>query len=171
MYHAQRSHHPADPYWFSNDPSVLTYQQQQYNTANAAAPQSQPQNPQLQYSNQAVEPQHEVLRQDFSNLPAPNMAQSPSTYHHISTTYPQLQRSMTTPSLQNQSSGSSAGTNIHIGTHSGTGQEQYTYNPAFPTQPTQQSQWYPPANNQQAFGPHYLPSQRDPRSDQSDWPG
>lgn len=173
LYYPQRNQTPSAPvqaYWSANDPAQLIYQQQQFSVANASA--LPPQDPQLQHSNQDIG----SLRgapPSFGSMPTPDMSQSPSTYQQYGNTFPKMQRTMTIPAVQSQLSRDRANMGIQVSPQVGAGHAhgQYAYNQVFPSQFTHGAHWYAPPNAQQAFAPHYLPSQRDHSCDQPDWPG
>ncbi len=138
----------------------MPYQQRQFNLDNAPAARSQ--DPQLQHSSQGLGVRHGPARRSFSSMPMPNMVQSPSPYQHFNVTFPENQRSMTMPAMQNQSTISSADIDMQMSPQLVSAQGQYAYSSAFLPQSTDNAQWYPLPNSQQAFAQHYLPSQRDP---------
>ncbi|KAK5936593.1 hypothetical protein PMZ80_011158 [Knufia obscura] len=173
VYHPQHNQPPSAPaqaYWTANHPTQLIYQQQQFSVANASA--LPPQDPQLQHSNQDIGSLRGAAPPSFGSMPTSDTGQSPSTYQQYGNTFPKMQRTITIPAVQSQSSRDRVAMGMRSSPQIGAGQAQgqYAYDQMFPPQFTHGAPWYTPRNAQQAFGPHHLPSQ-DQSCGHPDWQG
>lgn len=149
----------AGIYWMQNeDHPSMEYQQQQYGMAVTSG--SFAQEPQMAYHNGFHEPRHTTGRQSLSGLSSPGMGNSPNSYRHYNTTFPEIERSMTIPTgIVNHNGINDV---AHTSPHLVAGHGQFVYDQPFAHNMTTHPQpWFSPTNSHSAFSQHYLPTQQE----------